>query len=81
LRGPLPDRRATLKAIATACFWGLPALISVRMFFEMVFCEEPFFRGMSCSLSNDLVRHVAQAIGVWCFQSKSLDGSENVEGQ
>lgn len=34
------------RAIATACFCGLPAFISVRMFAEMVLTDLPFFRGM-----------------------------------
>lgn len=39
--------RATERAIATACFCGLPAFISVEMFFEMVFLEYPFLSGMA----------------------------------
>jgi hypothetical protein len=31
--------RAVLRAIATACFCGLPAFISFEMFEEMDFCE------------------------------------------
>lgn len=38
---------ATERAIATACFCGLPAFISVEMFLEMVFLEYPFLRGMA----------------------------------
>jgi len=34
---------ATDKAMATACFCGFPDFISLDMFFEMVFCEYPFF--------------------------------------
>jgi hypothetical protein len=37
---------AFFKAMATACLCGLPAFISVLMFELIVFCDEPFFRGM-----------------------------------
>jgi hypothetical protein len=37
---------ATLIEIATACLYGLPAFISVLMFFAIVGCEYPFFSGM-----------------------------------
>jgi hypothetical protein len=37
---------ALLRAIATACFCGLPAFISVLMFELIVLWEEPFLRGM-----------------------------------
>jgi len=40
---------ALLSAIATACFWGLPAFISVLIFVLIVFFEEPFFSGMTSS--------------------------------
>lgn len=33
-------------AIAIACFWSLPDLISVLMLDEIVFCDEPFFNGI-----------------------------------
>jgi hypothetical protein len=36
---------AFFKAMATACFCGLPAFISVLMFELIVLCDEPFFRG------------------------------------
>src|SRR5262245_43168368 len=39
-------RRASDNAMATACFCGLPAAISVRMFELMVLREEPFFNGI-----------------------------------
>jgi hypothetical protein len=38
-------------AIAIACFWGYPFFISARMFVEIVFCEEPFFIGITSSPS------------------------------
>jgi hypothetical protein len=37
---------ALLRAMAMACFWGLPDFISDRMLAEMVFFDEPFFSGM-----------------------------------
>jgi membrane protease YdiL (CAAX protease family) len=37
---------AFFKAMATACFCGLPAFISVLMFELIVLCDEPFFRGI-----------------------------------
>jgi hypothetical protein len=37
---------ALLSAIATACFRGLPAFISVLMLLEIAFFDLPFFRGM-----------------------------------
>jgi hypothetical protein len=37
---------ATLKAMATACFWGLPDFISFRMLPETVLLEYPFFNGI-----------------------------------
>jgi hypothetical protein len=37
---------AVFNAMATACFCGLPAAISVLIFDEMVFRDEPFFSGM-----------------------------------
>lgn len=37
---------ATLRAMATACFWGLPDFISLRMLLETVFREYPFFNGI-----------------------------------
>jgi hypothetical protein len=40
---------AFFKAIATACFCGLPAFISVLMFELIVFREEPFLRGIETS--------------------------------
>jgi len=33
-------------AIAIACFCGLPAFISVRMFCEIIFFDFPFLNGM-----------------------------------
>src|SRR4029078_12975421 len=47
---------AFFKAIATACFCGLPSFISVLMFELIVFREEPFLRGIetfSCSVRTD----------------------------
>lgn len=38
--------RAVDRAIAIACFCGLPAFISVLMLAEMVALDEPFFRGI-----------------------------------
>ena len=43
---------ALLRAIATACFCGLPAFISVLMFELIVLWEEPFLRGMFENLSS-----------------------------
>jgi hypothetical protein len=40
---------AFFKAIATAYFCGLPALISVLMFELIVLREEPFFSGIEMS--------------------------------
>jgi hypothetical protein len=40
---------AFFKAIATACFCGLPAFISVLMFELIVLREEPFLRGIETS--------------------------------
>src|SRR6476619_6664563 len=37
---------AFFTAMATACFCGLPAFISVLMFELIVLCDEPFFRGI-----------------------------------
>jgi hypothetical protein len=37
---------AFFRAMATACFCGLPAFISVLMFELIVFREEPFLRGI-----------------------------------
>jgi len=38
-------------AIAIACFWGYPFCISARILAEIVFCEEPFFIGITSSPS------------------------------
>jgi hypothetical protein len=40
---------AFFRAMATACFCGLPAFISVLMFELIVFREEPFLRGIDVS--------------------------------
>jgi hypothetical protein len=40
---------AFFRAIATACFCGLPAFISVLMLELIVFREEPFLRGIDVS--------------------------------
>jgi hypothetical protein len=32
--------------MATACFCGFPAFISVRMLAEIVLADDPFFSGM-----------------------------------
>ena len=40
-------RRAIDNAMATACFCGLPALISVRMLREIVLRERPFLSGIA----------------------------------
>jgi hypothetical protein len=45
---------ALLRAIATACFCGLPALISVLMFELIVFRDEPFLSGMESILSFEI---------------------------
>src|SRR6516165_1615989 len=42
-----PDSRALAYAIATACFCGFPARTSVAMFRLIVFCDVPFFNGIS----------------------------------
>jgi hypothetical protein len=42
---------ALLRAIATACFCGLPAFISVLMFELIVLWEEPFFVPPICVCS------------------------------
>ena len=34
------------RAIATACFCGFPASISIRMFADITFFDLPFFSGM-----------------------------------
>lgn len=41
------DFPATFIAIAMACFWGLPAAISVLMFLEMAFLDLPLESGIS----------------------------------
>jgi hypothetical protein len=46
---------ALLSAMATACFCGLPAFISVLMFELIVLWEDPFLRGMLSDLSS--LRH------------------------
>jgi len=38
--------RATLYAIATACFWGFPAAISVRMFCDIAALPFPLTSGI-----------------------------------
>ena len=43
------DRPAFLYAIAAACLGGLPARISVRMFWLMTFFDLPFFSGTASS--------------------------------
>lgn len=43
---PFFDFPALLRAIATDCFCGLPAFISVFMLLEMIFLLEPFFSGI-----------------------------------
>ena len=45
--------RALLRAIATACFAGLPVLISVLMFELIVLGEDPFFRGILSDLLTE----------------------------
>jgi hypothetical protein len=40
---------ASLNAMATACFCGFPAFISVLMLLEMVLLLEPFFNGIASS--------------------------------
>jgi hypothetical protein len=39
--------------MATACFWGLPAFISVLVFELIVLWEEPFLSGMFENLFFD----------------------------
>jgi hypothetical protein len=47
LRGILaPLLRALFSAIATACFCGLPALLSILIFFPIVFRDVPDFNGI-----------------------------------
>jgi hypothetical protein len=43
---------ALFSAMATACFCGLPAFISVLMFELIVLWEDPFLRGMLSDLSS-----------------------------
>jgi hypothetical protein len=43
---PFLDWPALLRAIATACFCGFPAFISVRILAEMAFFDEPLRRGI-----------------------------------
>jgi hypothetical protein len=43
---PFRDLPALDKAIATACFCGLPAFISVSMLSEITFLLEPDLRGI-----------------------------------
>ena len=45
-------------AIATACFWGRPALTSVRILLEIVFRLEPFLSGKSSLLEHSDGCHV-----------------------
>jgi hypothetical protein len=40
------DLPAVLSAMAMACFWGRPLFISVRIFCEIVFWDEPFLSGI-----------------------------------
>jgi hypothetical protein len=47
---------AFFKAIATACFCGLPVFISVLMFELIVLCDEPFLRGMVRTLCMSVLR-------------------------
>ena len=47
VRWPRLGKPALRIAIATACFWGRPDFISVRMFAEIVFFEEPLASGMA----------------------------------
>jgi hypothetical protein len=44
------DLPATLKAIATACFFGLPAFSSVLIFADIAFWLDPFFSGIVLDL-------------------------------
>lgn len=44
--------RAVFNAIATACFWGLPAFISVRILLDIAFFEHPWVRGMIILLGS-----------------------------
>jgi len=55
-------RRATLSAIATACFCGLPAAISVRIFWEMASRESEGISGMTAVL---VYLAVGSAIACW----------------
>lgn len=57
--GLLRDLPAFEKAIATACFCGLPARISVAMFSLMTFLLDPDLSGMSvAALLVDLAEHL-----------------------
>jgi hypothetical protein len=47
VRWPRFGNPAVRMAIATACFCGRPDFISVRMFAEIVFFEEPLASGMA----------------------------------
>ena len=46
-----PARRATSSAMAIACFWGLPAAISVRMFLDTAALDLLLINGMIASPS------------------------------
>ena len=51
---------ALLKAMATACFCGLPAFISVLMFELTVLRDDPFLSGMEVSLDLDHVEQIEE---------------------
>lgn len=57
---PPAARRLVLYAMATACFWGFPAFISVRMFWDWAALLVDLIRGM-----RDLPghRHLAALAG------------------
>src|SRR6185437_5397196 len=61
---------AFFRAIATACFCGLPAFISVLMFELIVFREEPFLRGIetfSCSARTEREPSALGSVGRYRF--------------
>lgn len=52
---------AVRMAIATACFCGLPAATSVRMFALTVFGDEPFFSGIATPSKSRRIRRQVPA--------------------
>jgi len=57
----LRDLPALLRAMAIACFLGLPAFISVRMLDDTVFLDEPRLSGILLSL-RELAPNLGQTL-------------------